>query len=189
MFIGNPKGFKTNHAFKVGTVRVVVDRGTLASDVIHIKEITIDAPDIIYEKGKGGSNFDVIQKNVAEAANDKGKTEKSETDADKGEGPKLVIDNLYIRNAKVAFSASFLGGKVIPIPMPDIHLKDIGKEKKGASPADVAKKVIDTLTGSITGAVAGINMDAIKKQTEAITEGAKGALEDVTKGIKGLFGK
>ena len=189
--IGNPKGFKTSHAFKVRTVKVVVDLGSLTGETIHIKEIVIDAPDIIYELGSGGSNLQTIQKNVSQASGTgagKGKAAKD----DGGEGPKVIIDNLYIRNAKVALSAGMLGGKKIPVPVPDIHLKDIGKDSKdgkGASLGEAAAKVMDAITGSVTKSASAINLDAIKKQTEGLIKGLDGATKGVTEGIKGLFGK
>lgn len=65
--VGNPKGYKTSHAFKVGTVKVAVDLGSLTGETIHINEIVIDAPDIIYELGGGGSNLQTIQKKIGRA--------------------------------------------------------------------------------------------------------------------------
>lgn len=189
LFIGNPKGFDSTHAFKVARVAVTVDRDSLTSDLIRIREIIIEAPDIIYEKKGRGTNLETIQKNVAAAAGGKSGTGKSNAAGDKDEGPRLRIDNLYIRNAKVAFSAGFLGGRAIPLPVPDIHIKDIGKGGKGAKPEDAAKTIMDRLTGSVTRSAAGISLDSIRKQTESITKGAGDTLEGVTKGLKGLFGK
>ena len=187
--VGNPKGFKTSHAFKVSTVKVAVDLGSLTGETIHINEIVIDAPDIIYELGGGGSNLQTIQKNVTQASGGgKGKAAKDGG----GEGPKVIIDNLYIRNVKAALSAGMLGGKTVPVPVPDIHLKDIGKDSKdgkGASLGEASAKVMDELTGSITKAASAINLDGIKKQAEELTKGAGDGAKGVTDGIKGLFGK
>lgn len=188
-FVGNPKGFKTSHAFKVGAVKVTVDLGSLTGETIHIKEIIIDAPDIIYELGRGGSNLQTIQKNVARASGGSGGEGKAAKD---GGGPKVVIDNLYIRNIKVAISAGILGGKTIPVSVPDIHLKDIGKDSKdgkGASLGEAVAKVMDEITGSVTKAASVISLDGIKKQAEELTKGAGGAVKSVTDGIRGLFGK
>jgi uncharacterized protein involved in outer membrane biogenesis len=189
--VGNPKGFKTSHAFKVKTVKVAVDVWSITGETIHINEIVIDAPDIIYELGSGGSNLQTIQKNVAQASGGgKGKPAKAKEGG--GEGPKVIIDNLYVRNAKVALSASMLGGKKVPVPVPDIHLKDIGKDSKGgkgATMGEATAKVMDEITGSVTKAASAINLDGIKKQVEGLTKGAGGAAKGVTDGLKGLFGK
>ncbi len=187
--VGNPKGFKTSHAFKVRAIKMTVDLGSLTGETIHIKEIVIDAPDIIYELGSGGSNLQTIQRNVAQASGGSGGKEKA---AKEGGGPKVIIDNLYIRNVKVALSAGILGGKKIPVPVADIHLKDIGKDSKdgkGVSLGEAAAKVMDEITGSITKAAAAINVGDIKKQAEELIKGAGGAAKSAIDGIKGLFGK
>jgi hypothetical protein len=190
--VGNPKGFKTSHAFKVTTVKVAVDLGSLTGETIHIREIVIDAPDIIYELGGGGSNLQTIQKNVAQASGGGGGKGKAAAKGGGGEGPKVVIDNLYVRNLKVALSTGMLGGKTVPVTVPDIHLKDIGKDSKGgkgASLSEAAAKVMDEITGSVTKAASAINLDGLKKQAEELTKGAGGAAKGVTDGLKGLFGK
>jgi uncharacterized protein involved in outer membrane biogenesis len=188
-FLGNPKGFKTPYAFKVNKVKVAVDTSSLTGDVVHIKEIIIEAPDIIYEMGGGSSNLQAIQDNVAKATGTTGGSAK----ASEGGGKKVVIDNLYVRNAKASLSAAILGGKQIPLPLPDLHLKDIGKDEKGASMSDAAKKVLDGITESATSAAGKIDVKGIAaeagKALEGATKGAKDALEGATQGLKGLFGK
>jgi hypothetical protein len=85
-----------------------------------------------------------------------------------------------------------LGGKEIPVPVPDIHLKDIGKDSKdgkGATLGEASAKVMDEITGSMTKAASAINLDGIKKQAEELTKGAGDAAKSVTDSIKGLFGK
>lgn len=195
--IGNPQGYKTDHAFKVAEVKVAVDLGSLTSDVVHIKQVVIDQPDIIYELGgPAGSNLQAIQKNVAAASGAGQGKGKGAPAAGGGEGPRVVIDNLYIRKPKVALSAAMLGGKKVDVPVPDIHLKDIGKDSKGgkgATLADASEKVMDAVLGSVTKAAKSINLDAVKKQMEGLTKGVGGAAGDVGKGVsdtlKGVLGK
>ena len=123
------------------------------------------------------------------AGGGKGKAAKS----DGGEGPRIIIDNLYIRNAKVALSAGILGGKKLPVPVPDIHLKDIGKDSKGgkgATMSEAAGKVMDALTGSVTKAASSIDIKGIASQAEGLVKGATGdAGKGITDGLKSLFGK
>ncbi|NQU71657.1 MAG: hypothetical protein HQ514_13970, partial [Rhodospirillales bacterium] len=49
LVIGNPKGFKTAHAFSLGAIKISLDVGTVLEDKVVIREIAIDAPQIIYE--------------------------------------------------------------------------------------------------------------------------------------------
>ncbi len=190
--IGNPKGFGSSHAFKVDAVKVAVNIRSLTGDTIHIREIVIDAPDIVYELGGDSSNLQTIQKNMANATGGgKGKKAESGGDAKSGgdEGPRVIIDNLYIRNTKVGLAA---GKLAMPLSVPDIHIKDIGKDSKdgkGATMSEAAAKVMDAITGSVTEAASKIDVKALSKQADDLVKGAGGGGKSITDSIKGLFGK
>ena len=64
LFIGNPAGFKTPHAMKVGRIDVDIDIASVTMDVVVIRRITIIAPEVNYEMGSAMTNFDAIQKNI-----------------------------------------------------------------------------------------------------------------------------
>ncbi len=191
-FLGNPQGFKTPHAFQVRSVSVSVDTGTVMSDVIRIREIVIDAPDIIYEMGQGSSNLQAIQKNVAAAAGTGTGTQQAQP-AEAEAGKKVVIENLYVRNAKAALSAEMLGGKVVPVPLPDLHLTGIGEKSNGATMAEASQQVMDAITNSVTNAVGKIDLKGLAgeagKMLEGAGEGARDTLKGVEDQLKGLFGR
>ncbi|HAT35324.1 MAG TPA: hypothetical protein DCS82_06380 [Rhodospirillaceae bacterium] len=197
--VGNPGGFKTDSAFELGKIAVTLDTNTLTKDVIVVKEVVIDKPHVTYEFGDKGSNLDQIQKNVQQASG--GSQQKASDDKDDPNAKKVIIENLYIRGGKIDISGGLLGEKKLGTGLPTIHLKDIGKEggkSKGASPAEVAKKVIDAITGHASKAV--VNLSDVKKliggQLGKIGSGASGAAKAVKEkagGLldkgKGLFGK
>ncbi len=200
--VGNPKGFNTPSAFKLGGISIKLDIGSIGNDPVIIKEIVINQPQVTYEVGAGGSNIDAIQKNVDAYAKQfsSGGGEKSKSS---GDGPKLVINDLYIRGGKINVSAAFLKGKALSTPLPDVHLKDIGKKEKGASPAEIANKVIGSMTKGAGSAVGALNLEGMMEgATKAATEGAKAATEgaksvgeslekgmgEVGSGLKKLFG-
>ena len=60
LHVGNPEGFKTAGLFDLGAVSVDVDNSTLLSDVIVIKEISIDGLALTYEQGLRGSNLGAL---------------------------------------------------------------------------------------------------------------------------------
>ena len=167
LVIGNPEGFKTEHAVCLGEVSVTVDLKSLVTDRIVVREVLIEAPDVIYEMGLGSSNIGRIQKNLEESSGGEagGKV------AEKPEGGKKVqIDRLLIKDGKVHLSAKVLGGAALPIPLPEIEMKDIGKEKEGATMAEATSAVFSKLASGVSGVA---------------TKGL-GALKD---GIGGLFKK
>ncbi|MEO6435140.1 MAG: AsmA family protein, partial [Tepidisphaeraceae bacterium] len=49
LFIGNPEGYKTESAVKVGTTHLSVSPGSLMSDKVVIRSIQIDGPELTLE--------------------------------------------------------------------------------------------------------------------------------------------
>ncbi len=191
--VGNPEGFKTDSAFRLGEISMTLDTSSITQNPIVIKEIVVSAPEVTYEVGSGGTNIDAIQRNInAYLGIGKGKKgEKSPSEEGK-EGPKLVIENFYVRNGQVNVSATILQGKKMSAALPDLHLKDIGKDKGGAKPGEVVEKVIASIGQAASMAVGTLNIDNILGTAKKGLTGAKSAIEESTKGatetLKGLFG-
>ncbi len=191
LIVGNPDGFKTDHALSLGEVSVKLSQDW-TMDLIVVEEVMIRAPEVIYEIGSDGSNIDAIQRNVEKFT---GAGTGSSSDSGDAEGPKVVINNLYIKGGKISVSAPFMGGETLATGLPDIHLKDIGKDSGGASPAEVANQIISAITKSASAAAGSIDLsslglsdisgkaaevmdDASKKASEAV-EGATDALNNL----------
>jgi uncharacterized protein involved in outer membrane biogenesis len=134
LYVGNPQGFKTAGAFKLGEISLTLDVGTIASDPVVIKEIVVSAPEVNYELGPQGSNIDAIKRSVDAYTKGSGTQKEAESTAEskKAAGRKIVIENLYIRNGRVNIGST-LSDKTMSAPLPDIHLTDIGKQKGGAT--------------------------------------------------------
>ena len=62
--VGNPNGFATESAFKLGSIAVQIDPASINSDTILIKSVMITNPKVTYELFEGNANVDAIQKNV-----------------------------------------------------------------------------------------------------------------------------
>ena len=171
--------FGTDYAVKLGEISVSVDIATLTGDTIVVKEVVITGPEVIYEMGSNGSNLDTIKSNVesfvqsAAGGGSGGSGSASGGESEK----KIVIEDLYIRDGNVSVSASFLGGKALGAPLPDIHLKDVGKDEGGASPAEIAQQITDAITGS-----AGTAVGSIGELAGKITGGVAGAASAIKKG-------
>ena len=67
-------------------------------DTIVVEEVMISAPEITYEIGSNGSNIDAIQSNVEKVAGGSGSSDSSSSGED---GPKVVINDLYIKGGKI----------------------------------------------------------------------------------------
>jgi len=100
---------------------------------------------------------------------------------DREPGKKMIVELLSIRDARVSYAPAVLKGKSLDISLPDIELKDIGKDRGGVTGAQLAKAITDALKPRITRSVAGA--------AKGVGNAAGNALKGVGAGIKGLFGK
>jgi uncharacterized protein involved in outer membrane biogenesis len=173
---------------KIGSIYVDVDEGSLIKNPIVIKKIEVVGPEITYERRGNTDNFEAllanVRKNVGQGESARKAPEKEEP------GKQLVIDDLVIKQGKVNLAVEVPGGvlgeKQISTDLPEIQLKDIGKNKGGSSPAEVAKEILAVLHAKITAPdVIGPLDDQLKK----LGISAKGAVESVTQeGLKGATG-
>ena len=200
-YLGNPKGFKSPDALKVGAIYVDMDEASVTKETIVIEKIEVVGPQITYERARGTDNFKSILNNVEEAV---GTGEPSKKHADKEGEKKILIRDFVLRDGKVHLSTSMLGGKSISAPLPDIHLKDIGSKQGGVSPAKAFEEILQALyTGITSPAVSDAlneGLRAIGSEVETLGKGAERELqsaggsakretEKVTDKVKGLFGK
>ena len=205
--VQNPKGFSSSDAIALGDIKVALDLSTLQSNTIVIKDVTILQPSVLYEYAGGSGNLEALQKNVQSYAAkfSGGKTEPNKSAGDPAQSAskqpekKVIIENLVIRDGKVAATHQALQGRTISANLPTIQLKDIGKDKGGATPAEVAEKVI----GSISAAASRVATaelqkqagDLLKNQAGGLLGGATGGATGGTTGgsttdkLKGLLGK
>jgi uncharacterized protein involved in outer membrane biogenesis len=201
--LGNPKGFRSAQAMRVGSIYVGVNEKSLTGDTIIIEKIEIVRPDITYEKSGRTDNFNAILSNV-KASTGEAKASKQES-AGEGQGKKLLVRNLVVKAGKVNLAVATPAiGKTISATLPDLHLKDLGTAKGGASPAEVFEAVLAALHKQITSqAVAdmlnqelkafGTSLETVggtgKQQLESLGKGDVKAAGKVGGTIKGLLGQ
>ena len=185
--VGNPEGFETPSAFELGAISIDLDTGTITSDTVVVREIVIDKPSVTYELTGDGSNIDVIQKNVDAYMARHGLAQGGEAQEEPDGGPKLIVENLYVRDGTVSVSAAILKGESLTAPLPDIHLKDIGKDKGGASPGEVAERVMTSLSDGAAKAVGrlgvGNTLDSLEQALGGVTQGVAASVGEATKSI------
>lgn len=172
LVIGNPEGFKTPSAMKLGQLEVILDVPSLLSDRIIIKKIHVGGPEITYERGLKESNLSRLLAGLeGEAKPEEKPKEGKPAPAGKEEKPgkKVQIDDFLIDDAKLNLSITGLGGNALPLPLPPIHLTDIGKEKEGASVTEVISQVLAAIVQS-AGQVATKSVELVGKGVEKAGE-------------------
>jgi len=209
LMIGNPSGFNTPHAFKLGSISVKIDTGTITDQTIVINEININTPDVIAEFQKFSfnplkasasiqealktSNFIAIQKNVeaavaAQGGGSGGSGDAKDDGGKKGEGPKLIIEKFRMSNVKVR-AVSQSGLKLDQsLPPISIAVDNIGKSEGGLTPEQVAgvlvPKVQDAVIKAITGDLTKLATDVFK----SVGGAAGDAVKAVSEGVGGAVG-
>jgi hypothetical protein len=178
--LANPEGYnKDKYLFAVNEFYVSVDMASLFSDTIKVHKILINAPGCTYEVKSGTSNIDALIAKI-----NKGKAAQQEKQADpqapqqpqeKKAGKKIIIDEISLKDTRLAYSSSMTAGTFLTIPIPTITIKDIGKGKNGESFADALTDVFNKILTSFGSAIAGAGELAGK----ALGEGLKGATDAV----------
>ena len=126
MELWNPANYDDKHAVTLDTLSVDVDMDSLNSDLIVIKDITIDGVYATYVKADGKYNFDVIAANAEQATASAPQAKEpaaagEPSPAEAKREVKVVIDRLTIRNVKVKY-----GFLTIPVPV-EVVLTDLGR--------------------------------------------------------------
>ncbi len=160
--IGNPPGFASPRSVMLGEIRLAVDPGTLTSGVVHVHEISLEAPSITYERGAQGDNLSAIQKHIeSRLPKSKGGT----VTQDASPPRKFIIDHVRLRNARVNY------GGAVTVAMPDIQLRDLGKKSNGATAAEITREVWGELSRAAT--------SRAPAALEGLRDKAKGAADSV----------
>ena len=190
--MGNPKGFKAPSAMDVGSIYVDVDEGSLTKDTIVIDRVEVVDPEITYEKAGIIDNFKAILRNVKRSVGAGGPSKKKQPEKKEGGEKKFLIRDFIMKSGRVNLALPLPGGKSITAELPDLHLKDVGKETGGASAAQVFEQVLAAIYEKITSSEVS---DVLNKELKALGLDLDKIGKDVPKGlkplsekVKGLFG-
>ncbi len=142
LFVGNPQGFKTDSAIKIGSVRVGVAPASIFSDKVHVKEVNVQAPEISFEGGLKGNNLSRLLDNVQAATGGSGKV--ATAPQRKAASRKLQVDDVVISGGKIKLSmeVSVLGGKSATVPLPEIHLTNLGGGPDGITTGELTARIL-----------------------------------------------
>lgn len=197
--VGNPEGYKTPNAIKVGNVAVSVSPGSVFGSKIVVHSVRVDAPEITYEaSGIKDNNLSKILANVQSLAGTN-KEPAAATGSKKG----LQVDEFVITGGKIHMSATMLGGKTATLPLPEIRLAAMGQGPEGITPVEMTEKVLSAVVNGTlkavaegaaalgkeaVGAAANAGKEGVDSAKKLGTEGAK-ALEKAGSGIGDMFKK
>lgn len=174
--IGNPAGFAAPRAARLGEIRVGLDPLTLTDPVVHVREISVIAPLITFERGDKATNLDVIQRNIEAYIQRSGGPSGSRPAEAKAGRRKFIVDRIVIRGAKVTMTNRALKGQGLSFDLPEIDLRDVGKARGGATASEIGSLVAGVIQQRIAQKVI-TNVDLLRR----------GGLEGAVDALKGLL--
>lgn len=191
--IGNPKGFTSPRAVRIGRAEVALDTESVSTDKIVIKHIRIADPEINLEAGLGGTNLKHIADNAKSFADQQAggaasnSSAQPDSAAPKEKKPelKLQVNELTITGAKLSASAAgIVPGASANATLPDIRLTNLGSDGAGISPAALTAQVLSRISTEAAKASASGQLKGLLEGSGAKIDG--GGLKDAA---KKLFGK
>lgn len=178
--MGNPKGFRSPRAMKVATFSVSLEPASLLSDTVIIRHLEIVEPDITYEKRGGTDNLKTIARHAERKAKEAGIVP-GEMGKEKP-GKKLRIREFIIRGGRVTLHTPDLPSGTAGAALPDIHLRDVGKD--GAPPSEVFSRILAVLYDRLT---LPIVIDTLNRGILDARKSAEKGTRSLTDKIKGIF--
>jgi uncharacterized protein involved in outer membrane biogenesis len=194
LLVGNPEGFKTPSAIKVGTATLALQPSSVLSDKVVIKTINVQAPEITFETDLRRNNLSKILANLDEVTG--GGTKQPAGEKKATGGKKLQVDDFLISGGKINVSLTTLGGKALTVPLPEIHLTQLGTGPEGITPGELVKlvlqeveKVAASASQSAVGDLSKQANELGKQAADAATKSATDAAGKATKSVTDIFKK
>lgn len=182
--LGNPPGYKTPSAINIGQASLGLKPSSVLSDKVIVTSFNIQGPEINLEGDLAGNNLSKILANIEEATGG-GKDPSAQKENGKP-AKKLEVDDLIISGGKIHVQLNMLGGKSATVPLPEIHLTDLGKGSDGLTSAELSKRVLREILQAATKAAASSLSDLSKGALDNISKGGAGK---ITKGLDDLLKK
>ncbi|PCH62613.1 MAG: hypothetical protein COC19_02575 [SAR86 cluster bacterium] len=180
LIIDNLEGFSADTIMELGELSIEVDIASVFTDTIVVNSIVINQPQITYEARLSGSNLSALLDRLSSS-----ETESSASEDADGAGKSIIIRDLVIDGARVNLVSALASA---PIPLPRLHLQDIGEPGDSVSMVEAGKRVIAAISSSILEVglpdidLEGLRDSARERLDEGV-ESARDALNNATDGI------
>jgi hypothetical protein len=168
--LGNPEGYKTPSAVKVGEVGLGVDAKSVMSDKVHVKYVHVQGAEFTFEGTLGTkNNLSKILENV-ESVTGGGKSAEPAKKEKEPAGPskKLQVDDFLM------------------VSIPDIHLTDLGTGPEGITAGELTKRVFNEVVPAVLKAVEKGVADLGKAAADSVTHLGKDAGTNLDKTAKSV---
>jgi hypothetical protein len=168
--VGNPRGYETDYAVRIGSATVELDVGSLAGDVPVIEELVLDGALINAEQRAAASNLTDIQKHATASSGEPAA----------GEPKRIVVERFRVRDARVLVSSEYLDAPE-ELPLRDIVVDGIGTQTGGVTYSEAAEAMLmPVLTAARSAATERLRGAA----ADAVSDAAREELEDESRRLQ-----
>lgn len=180
--VANPPGFEGSHAFKAGTIEIVLNPKESKLDSVVIDRVLLNQPSVRYVKTKDSDNLSVLQNNAKQysAANQKEDAQIKAGKANDFKQPRILIKQFDIQGADLVYQDMRILGTTVNLKLDDIQIANIDTGKDGAGTKEAVGKIID--------AIMPVVKNAALKSVNTYLNIATDTLRDVT-GTAQQYGK
>lgn len=188
--IGNPPGFRNDHALTVDHVGIAAE--SLNRDLLVFRQIEVLGANVNLEVTAKDTNLTALQKNVNRNA--------SAQKAAQGEKVvKVIIRELLLNNTTLNPSATLIAGDPQSVNISSIRITGIGEKQNGVIASEAIVQVLERISqvsfqiAGQSGFLGGLSPEAVAGMRSQLgmppdlKEQAKQGIESIKSGIKGLF--
>ena len=194
--VKNPAGYSDQNAIELQDVQLDVDLPSLLTDTIKVNLISVNGMRVNFETSPEGNNLKAIQDHLNSITGSKGKEEKPET-APAESGSEKTADesaqaqkNLFIARIDAADNSvsvtSHTLNQGIKLPLPPIHLKDVGGKPVSETLSEICSQLISSITQT-AGNLGESVKDIADKSGKAIADKAKSLGNSLKKSSSDFF--
>ena len=136
--VENPEDYEIKNAIKIEKMTIMMNLGSIYSDLKAADAIEIRGLELTYEFGMSSNNLDKILSNIKAG----GETEHS---SGTSQGARYFIKKMTIRDSKIKLAATILGSHSISVPLPALEIQNIGTWDNGLALKEVMVEVFTRL--------------------------------------------
>lgn len=186
--VGNPRGYDTDYAVRIGSATVELDIGSLAGAVPVIEELVLDGALINAEQRAAASNLTDIQQHATASSGEPAA----------GEPGRIVVQRFRLRNARVLLTSEHLA-TAEELPLRDVVVENIGSESGGATYSEAAEAMLlpvlaaarsaaaERLRVAAVDAVSDAAREELDEDAQRLRQEADEARRDVSERVEGLL--
>jgi uncharacterized protein involved in outer membrane biogenesis len=184
LVVGNPPGYKSETALRLGEVSVALEPRSVFGDKLHLQSVAIVAPEITLEGGLKENNLTRIMANVQAFSGGA-----STNQAAPATQRKIQLDSLVVRGARVRADLNVPGVPALNLTLPDIELSNLGQGPEGITAGELTRVLLGQITTKTLAAVTEQAANLGKAVVEGATGAAKAAADTATKTVTDAAGK